>query len=329
MSHLYELTDIEFAYNGEAVLSFAGLAVDSEGITAVVGPNGSGKSTLLNLLAFMERPRRGSIRFRGEVVQAADQARMRRSVGYVQQKPYLFHSSVRGNIEAGLKFRGVARMERRRQSDRILHEFNLDNLAERYAHDLSGGEAQKVAIARALILKPRVLILDEPFSHLDRSFRRELETMLTGINARQNTAVIFTTHDQLQAQAVAHQTLSLFDGHPVPVSTVNLFSGHCAGEIFDTGRVRIRLPESAGDGRRLAIDSNHLVLSGRELESSMRNRFRGRITSLSEEYGSIHVTIQAGETFQAAVTPDALRELGLSVGDEVWVSFKSTAVHVF
>ncbi len=329
MNPLYELTDIEFAYNGDPVLAFPSLVIGSSGITAIVGPNGSGKSTLLNLLAFMHPPARGHIRFRGKTIGPSDYPLLRRSVGYVQQKPYLFHTSVRKNIETGLKFRGMARTERRRQSDRIIDEFGLGKLAERYAQDLSGGEAQKVAIARAMVLRPRILILDEPFSHLDRAFRRELEMMLARINEREEAVVLFTTHDQLQAQAVADQTLSLFDGHPVPVAMVNLFSGSCSEDVFDTGRIRIHLPASAGRGSRLAIDSNHLVLSVRELESSMRNRFQGRITALSEEYGYINVTVRAGETFNATVTPESLRELGVNIGDNVWISFKSTAVYVF
>lgn len=329
MNSLYELTDIEFAYNGEPVLAFPSLTISLSGITAIVGPNGSGKSTLLNILAFMHLPDNGHIRFQGETVRPADYPRLRRYVGYVQQKPYLFHASVRRNIETGLKFRGVAGAERRRQSATIIDAFGLGNLADRYAHDLSGGEAQKVAVARAMVLKPRVLILDEPFSHLDRSFRRELEAMLVRINERNEAAVLFTTHDQIQAQAIADQSLSLFDGHPVPMAVVNLFNGGCKGGVFDTGRIRIQLPGSAGEGNRLAIDSNHLVLSRQELESSMRNRFHGRITGLSEEYGFINVTVRAGEIFHAAVTPEALRELGVTIGDDVWVSFKSTAVHVF
>ncbi|MEX2524667.1 MAG: ATP-binding cassette domain-containing protein [Gammaproteobacteria bacterium] len=329
MSRLYELTDIEFAYNGDPALAFPSLVIGSSGITAIVGPNGSGKSTLLNLLAFMHPPGRGHIRFQAETAGPADYPQLRRRVGYVQQKPYLFHASVRKNIETGLKFRGMPGPERRRQGQRIIDEFGLGELAERYSHDLSGGEAQKVAIARAMVLQPRVLILDEPFSHLDRSFRRELESMLLRINEHAEATVIFTTHDQMQAQAVADQTVSIFDGHPIPVAMVNLFFGHCRGEIFDTGHVEIHLPATGETGTRLAIDSNQLVLSKQELESSMRNRYRGRITALSEEQGFINVTIQAGEMFQASVTPAALRELGLHIGDEIWVSFKSTAVHLF
>lgn len=329
MSTLYELTDIEFAYNGEPVLSFPSLTISRTGITALAGPNGSGKTTLLNILAFIQAPRRGHIRFLDKTVVPADYGRLRRRVGYVQQKPYLFHTSVRRNIEAGLKIRGTGKKERRELSRRIIDEFGLGVLADRNARELSGGEAQKVAIARAMILQPEVLILDEPFGHLDRSFRRELEQMLTAINERSEAAVIFTTHDQMQARSLAEHTIGLFSGHPVPVTAVNLFSGICHDNVFDTGSISIRLPDNTARGHRLAVDSEHLVISKRELDSSMRNRFCGRVSSLSENSGLIHVVIEAGETFHAAITPAALRELDLGIGDEVWVSFKSSAVHVF
>ena len=113
----------------------------------------------------------------------------------------------------------------------------------------------------------------------------------------------------------------------MPVS--NLFTGTCRAGIFDTGRTIIHLPVPESTGTRLVVDSNQLVLSREELSSSMRNSYLGRISRLAEENGVIHVVVQAQETFHVSITPAAMAELRIGIGEPVWVSFKSTAVHLF
>ena len=329
MNWLYELSDIRFSYGTDPVLHFGKLKIPASGSTALVGPNGAGKSTLLNILAFLNLPDQGGIRFLGQPVTRDNYKQLRRRVGYVQQKPYLFHASVGDNIEAGLKIREVPKTERRERVWKIMQEFGIETMAERYAHDLSGGEAQKVAIARALVLDPEVLILDEPFSHLDRSFRDELEFMIREIEARRSSTLIFTTHDQMKAQLLADQVFSLVDGHLLPMSVMNLFKGKIRGEHFDTGKITISIPAGQLEGTRLALEATQLVLSTHELDSSMRNRFEGRVSRMSHEHQQVHVVVEAGEIFHIIITPAALKELAVGIGDTVWVSFKSTSVHLF
>jgi len=324
----YQLKDIRFAYRDDPVLEFDGLRLESSVCTALVGANGSGKTTLLDMLAFLHLPDRGQIRFFGEPVSRQNYRESRRRTGYVHQKPYLFHSSVRDNVEIGLQLRRVPRPERRQRVRKILQEFGLDHLADRYALHISGGEAQKVAIARSLVMEPDVLLLDEPFSHVDVSFRHELEKLLAKIIEGGTATVIFTTHDQLQAQMLAGKVYTLAGGRPVPIGLTNLFTGTPRGEYFDTGKLKIYIPLPGKSGRQLAVDANQIVLSRDRLESSMRNSYPGRITGLFEENGLITVTVDAGETFRVQVTRAALQELAVSIGDGVWLSFKSSSVHL-
>ena len=186
-----------------------------------------------------------------------------------------------------------------------------------------------MALARALIHSPGILILDEPFNHLDRSFREFLEEMFRVLVNRDGVTVIITTHDQFKAQTLAGQVFSLIDGRLIPMSVMNLYTGRIDGDRFDTGRLSIIIPPHLPAGNRLAIEANQLVLSREPLESSMRNGFQGRVLRLADENLWIHVTVDAGELFHAVITPAALQELGVSIGDTVWVSFKSTSVHVF
>ncbi len=329
MSFAYELSGIRYAYNGEPVLEFDELKIRRTGCTALVGANGSGKTTLLDILGFIRRPSRGTIRFNGQDINGQNFHKLRRAIGYVQQKPYLFHSTVYKNVEIGLKLRRTSRPQRRPLVEQQLHDIGLEKLAGRYVYDISGGEAQKVAIARALVLSPEVLILDEPFSHLDRTFKAELEQLLAEIISRGTSTVIFSTHDQLQARLLADQVYTLVNGLPVPVAVTNLFTGVLYDQVFDTGKISISVPSKQGSGTHLAVDANQIVLSRQQLESSMRNSFPGRIIGLTEENGLINVTVEAGEVFRVMVTRAALQDMGLNIGDEVWLSFKSSSVHLF
>lgn len=329
MNPVYELNNVGYAYAGKPVLSIDRLQIKSHESTAIVGPNGSGKSTLLNILAFINFPAQGSMQFQGREITRQNFQDYRRQVGYVQQKPYLFHLNVFENIEIGLKLRGLKNYMRRQRVEKILDEFAIKRLAGRYAHHISGGEAQKVAIARSLVLEPDVLILDEPFSHVDSSFRDELEELLRHIIDTGRTTVIFTTHDQMQAAVLGSRIYTLVHGHLVPVSTVNMFRGKMAGGHFDTGRIRISVPPGLPAESHIAVDSNQIVLSREKLESSMQNSYVGRITGLSEENGLINMLVQAGEKFNVLITNAALQELGVNIGDKVWLSFKSTSVHLF
>jgi molybdopterin-binding protein len=330
MSPLYELENVSFDFGRTRVLDIAALTIEENTITAVVGPNGAGKSTLLNLLAFLIAPAGGSVRFRGRAVAVQEAPILRRRVGLVQQNPYLLRRSVIGNIEVGLALRGVARRVRASRARAMLEALGLGALAERPAAALSGGEAQKVAIGRILVLEPEVLLLDEPFTHLDRDFLGEMEDLIRTVREHRARAVVFSTHDQLRARLLAGSIRSLANGAVVPTSLINLFRGRQAvsGARFDTGRISIAIPEGARNPRSVAIDPAHIVLSKQPLDSSMQNRFEGRITGLTDRHDQVEITVEAGERFQVLVSHAALADQKLALGDTVWLSFKSSAVQV-
>src|SRR5690606_15481070 len=159
--------------------------------------------------------------------------------------------------------------------------------------ELSGGEAQKVALARALVTSPEVLLLDEPFTFLDRAFSERLEAWLRDAGARQPPTVIFTTHDLALAERAGDVLRTLVAGSVAPFPPVNVYDGIAAGGTFDTGRIRIRIMEEDRPVRRIAIDSTQIVLSRARLDSSMRNAFAGEIRAVTERDGRLHVTVDA------------------------------------
>jgi tungstate transport system ATP-binding protein len=329
----YRLRGVSYRYAGapHPALAVDRLEIAAGEITAVTGPNGSGKSTLLHVLAFLAAPEAGRVELFGRDVAPGDAARARRRVGLVQQNPYLVRGTVADNVELGLRVRRVPRAERRAAAAHAMEALGLTPLAHRSARNLSGGEAQKAALARVLVLEPDVLLLDEPFTHLDREYVAEMERLVTGLCRERGRTVVFTGHDPARARGVADRVCGLVAGKVVPASPLNLLRGRLdrpAG-VFDTGRLRIHVPEDSPDGGHLVIEPNRIVLSTTPLDSSMRNAFPGRVTALGEHGGRVRVTVDAGEALDAEVTPDSVALQGLRPGTAVWVSFKSTAVTVF
>jgi tungstate transport system ATP-binding protein len=213
MNCLYKFNNVQFSYADKKVLDIKHQVFEQGKITALVGANGSGKTTLLGLLSFISDAELGEIEFSGEKVIKTNQASLRKSVGLIQQNPYLIKGSVIKNIELGLKFRHVKPAARESRVKDILRILKIENLADRSVKSLSGGEAQKVAIARTLVLDPKVILLDEPFTHLDREFVEEFELLIQKLKNEQNKTIIFTTHNQSQAKALSDQIFSIIDGH--------------------------------------------------------------------------------------------------------------------
>ncbi len=330
MKPLYEISGLAYSYTGRKVLDLEELHIDRNRVTAVVGPNGSGKSTLFDLLSFLRKPDKGSILFRGKPTAGMNAALLRRQVGYVQQKPYLMKMSVRDNIGLGLKFRGAARAAINTAVDDVADELGLGALLNRDAGALSGGEVQKVALARALAPHPEVVIMDEPFTYLDEVTVHEIEEWIAAQRAGQSKTIIFSTHDKLRAQSLSDDILSLISGRTYPISSGNLFSGTVDGDTgtFISGGARFAVPESVKSGHKLFIDPKHLVISRERLSSSMRNNFPGTIVSMSSVNGEIHLKVKSDVTFTVVITRKSLEELSLQLGDPVWVSCKSSQITV-
>jgi iron(III) transport system ATP-binding protein len=195
-------------------------AVDSVDLTAapgelvaLIGPSGCGKSTTLRLVAGLERPDRGTIRIAGEVV--ADRRRFQqpehRRVGLVFQDHALFpHLSVGRNVAFGLNH--LPRAERRPRVDEVLDLVRLRHLADRYPHELSGGEQQRVALARALAPRPAVVLLDEPFSSLDESLRAQVRADTVAVLRETGTTGMLVTHDQTEGLSVGDRVVVMHNG---------------------------------------------------------------------------------------------------------------------
>lgn len=330
MNPLYVLRGLQLRRGDRTVLDIPRLDIPSDGITAVVGANGAGKSSLLHVLALLDDLPAGVACFKGEQIDAASISRLRRQLGLVPQNPFLFDRTVAGNVETALRLRGLPRREWGPRCAAALAQLGLSSLAGRHARQLSGGEAQKLAIARVLALEPAVLLLDEPFTYLDAHAAEELAALIEALPAAGKCKVILSSHDQSLAARLGHQVIGLVDGRAQAGVLFNHFSGRLdpARHVFDTGRLQIFVADHVTAGNRVVIDPAHIVLSTRRLESSMRNEFPGRVAELAEQGGEVRVSVDAGERLHALITHETVRTLALSPGAEVWVGFKANAVAV-
>jgi len=325
----YSLTGIQCAYaNGPAVLEIENLDFQSKNITALIGPNGAGKSTLLSVLAFLKAPNAGRLQYFGRDCSNKNLLQLRRRVGLVAQKPYFLSGSVTENVELGLRLRGVNFRQRRKQASRALQQVDAQALSDQSVKTLSGGEAQRIALARVLVLQPDVLLLDEPFTFLDTGVIKTLEKLFVALVAEFGTTIIFSTHDRFHAMLLADHVVSLVNGCITESPLINFYSGKIVDGFFDTGHLKIQLPEPIQNGSYVCIDPNEIVLSEQPLISTMRNRYPAVVTSITVDSGNIRMTVDGPEQFQVLITRQALDDFGFKIGEEIWVNFKSTAVEV-
>lgn len=190
-------------------LSVESLALQPGLIYALTGPNGAGKSTLLRVMALLETPQTGSIEFIGNG--QTNPARQRQKVTLVEQSPYLFKGSVADNLNYGLKLRGVDSNERASRVKSTLTNVGLEGFEERQAKELSGGEVQRVALARALVLKPELLLLDEPTANIDSNSLQTYEELLSRLH-QYGVTVVFSTHDPSQSRRLGGEVLRIEKG---------------------------------------------------------------------------------------------------------------------
>ena len=217
--------DIRHQYGQRTVLQIPSLEIYEGELLALVGPSGAGKSTLLRLLNYLEKPTQGTVRFQGKAYTPDSiPLALRRQITTVFQQPLLLDASVRTNVSYGLRVRGERNGHVR--TDEAISAVGLAALADARAHTLSGGEAQRVSLARALVLHPKVLLLDEPTSNLDPANVRIIEEIITGVNQKHDTTIVMVTHNVWQARRLAQRVAFLFEGELLEIAPVEQFFEH-------------------------------------------------------------------------------------------------------
>ena len=212
MNNLVEIHSLLVHRAGRPVLEIDHLDIEKGQVLAVAGPNGSGKTTLLMVLARLLKPERGEIQFNSQQWNSIPNLDYRRLIGLVMQDSLLLNRSVFDNVATGLRFRYLPKSVVTCRTNEWLERLGISHLRGRPASQLSGGEARRVALARAFALQPDLLLLDEPFSALDRASRNKLQLDLKTILAGVNITTVFSTHSETDVQRLADRMIELNGG---------------------------------------------------------------------------------------------------------------------
>lgn len=225
-SPLLEMHNVLVKRGKKPVLFVNELALYAGEVLAVVGPNGAGKSTLLLTLARLIQPSQGKILYKNVPMDEWDDLSYRRQMSIVFQEPLLVDGTVMDNIILGLRLRGISKKEAVKAMQPWLEKLNLSEIAKRKVSQLSGGEAHRVSLARALVLEPQLLLLDEPFSALDPPSRLRLLDDLAGLLNHNHRTTLFVTHHLKEAARLGDRVAVLLDGVVRQVGTMDEIERH-------------------------------------------------------------------------------------------------------
>jgi putative spermidine/putrescine transport system ATP-binding protein len=215
---LIEIRELSKSFGSVRAVSNISIEIDSGEFITLLGPSGSGKTTVLRMIAGFENPDDGVILLDGEDI--TDLPPFDRDINTVFQDYALFpHMTVQENVEYGLRTRGVPKVERANQAKVAIESVKLAHVAERLPHQLSGGQRQRIALARALVLRPKVLLLDEPLGALDRQLREEMQSELKRIQREAAITFVFVTHDQEEAMRMSDRIVVFNEGRIEQIGT--------------------------------------------------------------------------------------------------------------
>ncbi|MCP9848520.1 sulfate/molybdate ABC transporter ATP-binding protein [Cyanobium sp. Morenito 9A2] len=307
------------AFGGLTAVDDLSLDVGTGSLVALLGPSGCGKSTLLRIIAGLDAPDAGRVWINGE--EATARSVQERNVGFVFQHFALFkHRSVRENIAFGLELRRWSKDKIRWRVEELLNLVQLQGYGNRYPSQLSGGQRQRVSLARALAVKPKLMLLDEPFSALDAKVRKELRVWLRTLQEETKVTTMFVTHDQEEAFEVADKIVVINRGHIEQIGT--------AAEIYDhpatpfvlnfVGQVN-RLPDPSSQGAKADIfvrPHDLMLLEGPEIGSLPAQL--NRVTHLGRDLFA-ELQLDNGEKIVAQLSRDSVDHNRLQPGDRLHV----------
>jgi molybdate transport system ATP-binding protein len=333
------------------------------GITILFGPSGAGKSTLLDCVAGLTRPDAGRIAVDSDVLfdsaSAIHVPSQKRRIAYVFQTLALFpHLTAEQNVAYGLS--DLTEEERCARVGEILAAFRVEKLRKQKPGEISGGEQQRIALARSLVADPRVLLLDEPLTGVDAELKASIVDDLRAWNARKRIPILYVTHSRDEVDALGEHVVAMENGHIVsagaPMEVLDAprrkklalaagFENLLNGSVLDVreadGVMRVRLGEnhceievplgfaSAGDRVQVAIRAGDILLAAQRPQGlSARNVMEGQILSL-EQRGTMGIArVDCGVTFVVHVTPGAVRALAITPGQKVWLVLKTHSCHL-
>jgi molybdopterin-binding protein len=317
----------------------------------LLGVSGAGKSMLLEMIAGLEKPGSGRIFLEGKDI--TYHKIQDRHVGMLFQDFAIFpHLSVHDNIAYSLHNKKITHDDRERRILEISEKLSITQLLSRHPGTLSGGELQRIALARTLVQEPRILLLDEPLSAVDTMLKSDLRSLLKKIN-NSGMTILHVTHDYEEALSLGNRVAVIHDGEIVQTGTPDEvfskprseFVAHFTGAknfyharfIHTPEGVRADLgngvlvhiiPEKVSREGYILIRSEEIILSNESFTSSATNNFRGKIFDISRTRSGCEIGIDAGIRLYATITGESMTSLGLEEGKNIWLHFKASGIKV-
>lgn len=334
---LYEFKNVTRKFTGKTVLNIPHLEVEAGKIYTLIGPNGAGKTTLLNLLAFLDKPSSGELFFDQDrvVYSAGKLLANRRRVVLLDQYPILFTGPVWKNVEFGLKVRGIGARERRDRVLEMLDLVGMQGFVDADAHSLSGGETKRVALARALALRPEVLLCDEPGANVDKENQEIILAILEKINKTEQTSVIFSTHYLSQGRRLADHTLMLEHGMLADMVNENIYRTSVIkrenGRVLcqAAGRLLVSLPKdrvvAESDTFKLQIDPDGVVYAPGDKGVHGDNTLTGHVIHINQDRGRVRIGLELGVKLYFFLPMAAYLQNPPVIGSKVTISLPDSS----
>ena len=337
------LTSLTKTYPGEAGAALDALTLDipSGSLTALLGPSGCGKTTAMKMIAGLLSPSAGDVTFDGRSV-LNDPPEARGAVMVFQNHLLFPHLSVADNVGFGLRMRGRPKAEVRDRVAEILGRVRLPDLGPRMPSELSGGQQPRIALARALVLRPKVLLLDEPLSNLDAHLRLEMRDLIRGLQQEMGITTLFVTHDQEEAVVLADRVALILNGklcqydvaeafykRPASVDVARFFGGQnfvpgrSGDGLFQSALGPLQLPQGAARGAGLLTVRPEAVRLGPAPVNSLTATVTARIFLGTQTRLKLSVN---DIPLEAVVPPDAAE--GVAVGEVIDVNLPPGALWV-
>ena len=334
-------------------LSNVNLSIDHGDFLTVVGPSGSGKTTLLRLLDLLEEPSSGKISIGGEDTSNPNNTlRLRRGIGIVFQHNLMLNTSVYENVVYPLKIRSD-KSDASSRVHKVLEQVGLAGYEKRRAITLSGGEMQRVALAQALIYKPKILLLDEPTANLDPHNSSIIESIVARVNREDNVTVVLSTHNIAQAERFATKVLILRSGEVADYGSAsrifenpssflasftekwNIFHGKASPStkdelsIIDIGDgVSVESSTLKHGNVNTFINPDEIILTLYPVESSARNMLEGHIIQIVDLGERVQLDVDCGKKFTVRITKKSFKEMALNLEARVYLNFKASSVKI-
>jgi len=354
--NLVELKGITKTFQEKDVLKDINLEIRKGMNLGLIGPTGCGKTTLIRIIDFLESPTSGTYLFDGldtSKCSKKEKINIRRRIGMVFQNPVVLKGTVFENAAYGLDIRGLDKKEYEDKIHRTLEALGLGSYQERNAASLSGGETQRLALARALITEPDILLLDEPTANLDPLSTEKIESIISQLRKNKNTTILMATHDLAQGQrlsdeiAILNQHIyqigspkmvfrkprSKFVADFVGVKNVIMGQAQETSEnltSIKTKHITIYSSDTMSGEVNVSIRPEDITLSLQKVQTSALNQLKGQITEISDDGSLINIKLNvSGEVFTVYMTRKSFLDMKLTLGSTVWLQFKASAVHVF